>query len=516
MTVKAVNPGVPLVINGKYYHSRYDPAKEAERFFSSLSIKPNSIYVLIAPGHDHLAAHIRNTIPGSPVFSVQPACFQGLVVPADDTATWFESSTVSLYDQLSMWLSDEDTARLEMIVWPTAWKIFPEFCHSCASIIAAYLREADANLKTSAYFGFKWIKNMVGNVRNLPHIRAFPNTKGIAILAGSGPGLNHCLEVLVENRNKYVLWALPSSLRALESRGLVPDIIVSSDAGYWAGEHLRYVPYSSTTALPIVVAPLRAMLSPLWKKKYPVALFSMGLPLESELLDIRFGMAGMAHQLPIFGDRGTVAATALDILRITHKGPVYSMGLDFAWVDVQAHVSPHTFDEQKVINSSRICQEETLRYWERERNVSSRLASGWIHMAPLTIYQNWMLQHAYARLLNIRDYNPSQVDKGLPLISVSEIGLILSRSKKISADNVIPGSELPNSIDFMNGIRAYLLKLRVEARQNRIFDERHAELLRLICPFAWRDFRKGSISENELAGATVRVLDELIDLRSVP
>jgi hypothetical protein len=496
--------GHTIIVSGKHYHSRHAPEREAEKYLSTLSLGDRRICILVAPGGRHLEAAIRARHPACRVYSLQPALFRNQAANGPTASDWYEDSPLSLVAQLSAWLDDEDAGAVEMVVWPPAWQHFPQFCADCGTAIASFIKEASANLQTSAYFGRRWLANAVGNLLNVCSVAGLGSSNGTVVLAGSGPGLLDCRELLQSSRSRYSLWALPSSLRALATWGLVPDVLVTSDAGYWAGEHLRWLaPRQASKTL--VVAPVRAMLRPVWAAGFRTAFMSLDLNLEAELLACRFA----AGSVPSFLDRGTVAATALDLLERYHTGPVICLGLDFAWRDLEPHVLPHSFDEQKWCSAGRRSGVAHQLYAERERQPSLALPSGWSQPAPLDIYQGWMDRAGYADRIDIIDYNPSAVAKGLPQSDLA--GIRRRLSKEVPPGRPVPLADRPMAdlADHRRSIADFLGTSAERLLADQAALGQPASFYRSLCPREWLEYRLGSLPVGELNQVAARYLSGL-------
>jgi hypothetical protein len=147
-------------------------------------------------------------------------------------------------------------------------------------------------------------------------------------------------------------------LAALSYYSIVPDIIINSDPGYWARFHLMEgLSCSHSNTEPLF----------LFSSLYGSVPFHSGSSFRHHGLfiekDSPFAIDNSrVMHLPA---RGTVAATALDIMLQSSSGPIFFAGLDFSSRDLQSHVRPHTFDKYYFTWSDRFLPTESIRFFRQ-------------------------------------------------------------------------------------------------------------------------------------------------------
>ena len=489
-----IGSGSIILINGKSIYSRHNPEKEADRYVDTCIDINKTIFLLIAPGMSFLKKAIQRKKKEAQCLSIQPMEFSELL--PDEVDSFFGNNSQTLEDYLRIWLDEINIFSVEIVFWPPSFQIFREFCLNVGNQVTSFIRETVASSQTTKYFGRRWIRNIYQNLVHIPKISKFPTSNGLAILAGSGPGLNDCLTVLRNNRKKYLLWALPSSLRALAKVGITADIIVSSDAGYWAAEHLRYLSTSKDNENnQLIIAPCRAMLRPLWNHNFPTALFTMNMPFENDFSMTRFEPA-VGEIMPCFPDRGTVAITALDLLKAIHIGPIISIGLDFAWHDLSAHVVPHTFAEQDIVNASRLNSLHHSIYQKRSNSHGIELHDRWFQIEPLNIYESWLAKSNYGSCLNLYDYNPSCTKKNLKEINLQDMEYLIS-TNTLKAEIKHLGV-FKNCPDYKNSIQ-HIGYQWTDPQKLAAFNTDFLELAApFLIPKEWHNFKLGKCSQLEM------------------
>ena len=96
------------------------------------------------------------------------------------------------------------------------------------------------------------------------------NISSPVFIAASGPSLKESFPFLKRYSDRIILAALPSSLRALKSESIIPDLVIHTDPGFWAKEHLKYLPDKK---IPIIM-PLTSAFVP--ETDNPIILFNQG------------------------------------------------------------------------------------------------------------------------------------------------------------------------------------------------------------------------------------------------
>ena len=61
------------------------------------------------------------------------------------------------------------------------------------------------------------------------------------LVCASGPSLNCCIKIIKQFEDKLFIICLSSALSVLIKNNIIPDLVFSTDGGYWAGEHLKHL-----------------------------------------------------------------------------------------------------------------------------------------------------------------------------------------------------------------------------------------------------------------------------------
>jgi hypothetical protein len=312
--------------------------------------------------------------------------------------SWSPTSESDLRTFLRSELSEREIHGLLILEWPPSARAFPLQARDAARAVEQTVREIAGGVVTAAAFSRLWLDNLFANFLSAQTwYRLKPHHQPI-VIAASGPSLRKAFPLISENRNKVYLIALPSSLQALAAHGLVPDLVITVDPGYWAQGHLHPLVRLQDTpvAMPLVAA------RGIWRYRTRAVLISSASFIEQEL----FRTSGIS---PLeISDTGTVAATAYRLsLQIT-DGPVVFAGLDLAHNGLAEHVHPHPFDTVFELRTNRISPLPSILF---ERFIGAGVTKhpeGVVESPALKTYAGWFRAEA----VEGRTYRlfPSKVD----------------------------------------------------------------------------------------------------------
>ena len=354
--IRAGARGPSALWNGLQLASSYDAPREARRWAESLSAA--HLLVFVAGDPWGLAAQALQT-SGARAVALLPGNAAKPHVPAGVTAWAPEDG--GLERLIRGHLEDWGPDAVSWQVWPAFERHAPELALEWSRLFRDVYRRVQGSWLTQTRFGPRFWTNAVRNARDWEHGTVFrPGTRPV-VIAASGPSLEESLPALREHRQRFELWALPSSFEVLLRRGLIPDAGVATDGGYYAREHLQRL---AGTAVPLLAA-LTSAPDPVLAER-PTLLFSQGMAVERPLL---------AAVMPGFGEvpsQGTVAVTAIELALAATSGPVCIAGLDLSFRDLRAHAAPHTVDRRLLSAHSRLTPYE------------SQLAENLFSQAPVT------------------------------------------------------------------------------------------------------------------------------------
>ncbi|MFP3043112.1 DUF115 domain-containing protein [Treponema primitia] len=379
--------GFPTVHVGDLtLHSRYNPPLEAEKYINSLNFREGvRFFILLEPGLGYTTQALRKKFPHTVILNIHVSdFFLRPEISSDSVAdgVWSPGSGETLLHFLENHLPDTEAAAVAIVEWRPAQAAFGEVYLKIFAEIVEYIKRADANKRTMDNFGKRWFKNAFKNIRLLKKSLRYHPFFSPIVITGAGPSLEETIPILTEQKkySSIFILAVSSSVPALLSAGLQPDLILTTDGGNWALLHLYETLRSKQKKAPAFAAAITAAL-PSQFAELPWLPISDGSLWQNLMLHSR-GLPFAA--LP---QRGTVTATALDLAFKLSQGPVYITGIDLGHRDIKTHARPYSFDRLLMGRESRF----NPAYSQAFMRASSITASG-----SHGIYTQWFARQMAA------------------------------------------------------------------------------------------------------------------------
>lgn len=327
--------------DGRWIHSRYDPRTEARRFVER-ETPANGGYrtvVILGDGLGYLVDAVRERLPTVPIvwLNYHRDLFDHRVADAD--AMWSGEGPPDRF--LDQTLLDDESSTLLVLAWEPAARAFPDVAERCLAALRTVLDRRTAVLATEGYFGRRWLRNAVrtalalcarGSAERHPAVQKAVSADSV-VIAASGPSLTRSLSDLASLPNTTQIWALPSAVSILLNAGIRPDLVVATDGGAYAIEHLKPL---RGLGVP-VAAPLSAALDRP-EDNFPIVLLDQGSWFERDLVSL---LHTSAIALP---PHGTVAGSAWYLASAIGVRAVSFVGLDLCTADLHAHPPGHRFE----------------------------------------------------------------------------------------------------------------------------------------------------------------------------
>ena len=221
------------------FHSKYNPAREAEQFAAQFADGSSFFVVLGLCGGYHLAA-LAKRFPQATLVAVEETDddlhflsalppVQALLQNPRVIMTTKERFSLTLCQHF---LPAEHTA-LQIAALRSWENAFPAVATEIKAMLNKTLSDISADFSVQSHFGGIWQRNILQNLRHaatqVPQTLTFPTRKIAAIIA-AGPTLDDSWERLSARRDDYYIIATDTGYRALLRRGVVSDAVVCVDA----------------------------------------------------------------------------------------------------------------------------------------------------------------------------------------------------------------------------------------------------------------------------------------------
>ncbi|MDC7233424.1 MAG: DUF115 domain-containing protein [Spirochaetales bacterium] len=391
------NGSLTAVINGKYVHSKYDPENEAKRlvesFLSEHNPSDDSLILVLEPGLGYslkilLSMYSRENIA---VLFYSPECYEycrseGLT---DGIKSFLFTGNQNPDSFLSALFSGRKLKDINILETPSSSQIFKNHHNRILKKIVETLKIIQGSEMTGNHFALKWFLNSLVNFKFNDFHNTIESINTPVILAASGPGLEPYLSRISELSDSYTIAALPSSLCTLKHYNIVPDLVFTTDPGYYAREHLKYLPEET-----IVVS---SLISSLGHPGNTLCGLNQNTFTENLLL--------RENELTRVPEMGTVAATALHFLMNRCPQNIYIAGLDFCLDDIKMHAAPHSFTPLILQPENRLNPGYNC-YYQRAVSMSSDYSGGKRFSRNMDTYTSWFRQQVFQNRVYRLAYSP--------------------------------------------------------------------------------------------------------------
>lgn len=225
--------------NGRYFHSRYEPAKEAEAQAVEILDKKFDWVILFGLGCGYL---LRKLVEGGKekiiVYEPNIGILKGVfgVIDLTDISEKKEVHITSEADAVTDLVKGSIDGMDDILSYQT-----PPYRNSFAGQIADLGRRV-RNAHTSNKIGISteitsrldWVENYFANIRSFFRYPAVDildgKFKGVPmVIAGAGPSLNRNAHVLKEFRDRIIVVAAITAFKPLLKHGIVPDMVVAAE-----------------------------------------------------------------------------------------------------------------------------------------------------------------------------------------------------------------------------------------------------------------------------------------------
>lgn len=383
-------------INGKNLHSRYNPHREAERYVNSLEFIDPSPIILLGAGLGYIIEKLKARYKESDIIALyySDEIYREKLTPDNENINWHPSSGIALNIFFEKYISEEKLRTLCIAEWNPSSLIFPDLSLSVNKQLKSHIQKLNGNIQTTAHFGKKWIRNLLCNFLSIDSYCTMNISSKPILIVSSGPSLEESIHQIKKYHDRLVLWALPSSLEMLNKWEITPDLLISTDPGFYASVHLNSLPDGIPTAMPFTAS------RGLWQKESAHLVLNQGLPFEKDLFNF--------DQMENIGipSNGTVSGTALELARSGGR-EIYFAGLDFCLRDIQAHCRPHSFDTLLASDTNRLSPQQSV-YYHRASYAHADFSLGIRKSRSLDTYANWFSKLSINKEC-IKRLNPSPV-----------------------------------------------------------------------------------------------------------
>lgn len=373
--------GLPVpVINGKFLHSRYDPASEARRWVKEkLAKKPGAqLAVVLGMGFAYHLEALKDALPKDapivvfePVSEIVSAYANTVKKNIHGVRLWPSPSPQDVVDAVAEVVTPALINHVLIAGHPPSVETDPGSYSTILNCIHAAVDQIAMSLTTGWGFGFEWIENSVRNLHRLPDLPflnqiapALKKSPPAAMVIGAGPSLDTAWETMRQAR--ALTLAVDTALEPMEEHGLSPHLAFLFDSQI---ENAKLVEKVDAGRINLVTS-LEVHPSVFERRWRNLILCSCDAGVLSWLERRANFSAGSLKQ------GGSVVTAAFDLARQSGCSPIYFSGVDLSFSEKQIYCRGVAYERQASESQTRFNSvEDTLykmRYARTERTELGR------------------------------------------------------------------------------------------------------------------------------------------------
>jgi len=372
---KAKNGEDTVLINQHFIHSSYAPSKEAQRFVDNLELPyiPYAIFIL-EPALSYITIPLKKRFPQVKIGAIRYTdTFSNYNKDFDFVINLYENQKLEL--QLERLFKEEEILSLQFFSWQASAQVFIKEEKTAYKAIKASMERAKTLLITRQFFEKKWLLNSVNilNYIKKPVSLKSKIDKALLIIA-SGPSLKDVIKIVNKKRNSFFIICLSSALLPCIKNNIIPDLCMSTDGGFWAGQHLKQL---KNYAIPLALSS-----EAYCPRDFLSSLNILPLAYPDGISNSLFKASGISYMKAV--RNGTVSGTALLWAIENCNQDIFLAGLDMAAQKGFQHIQPNELEKNNAIKETRIFTK------------AGRLTSSEFNSSSLEIYLKWFQDSVFS------------------------------------------------------------------------------------------------------------------------
>lgn len=243
---------IPVIKNGKtniQLHSLFNPRLEAEKLYESEMKGKNSGFIIVygIGGGYHIAPYIKDqSVENILIIDTDKKYFRKIIENIDLTEI-FASRKVNLlidpdYSSLENTLTEKYLpsvyGNLDIVKLRNRTNSEVVFFEAITKNINIVLNKISDDFTSQAFFGKRWFKNIINNLKYAEGVQILPHIKNKAAIIGAGPSLETQIGHLEKNTEETLILSSDTAAQYLISKNIIPDYIISIDCQHITYNHL--------------------------------------------------------------------------------------------------------------------------------------------------------------------------------------------------------------------------------------------------------------------------------------
>ncbi len=360
--IKAKSGDITLFVekesNLLYFHSQYDPKKEASKLIQNAIDREPEVLIIGGIGMGYLVESALSTLKKSHI--VVCDFDWGILKSALDNRTLdhifsnprchfiFTENPQALIDILKPF----QTKDIKLFIHQPSSQLHPEYFNKLKSTMDNYQNTKEINSATLNRFQKLWSKNILKNIIPLITfkgvIQLFNQYNNIpCVIVAAGPSLKKNIHLLREIKNKALIIAVDTTFQILQAYNIEPDFVIAVDP---QDINKKYFENIKKTNAILICEP---SISPKIIQNYPGKKLMLG-----SIFHLVKWLEGITNEKGEIDIGGSVATAAFGLAMKMGCDPVIFVGLDLAYSDGETHMKGAYFEENWLFS------------WNKYRNIN--------------------------------------------------------------------------------------------------------------------------------------------------
>lgn len=388
-----------------FIHSKFDPAKEAERFIGEIDTSAFDLFIVFGFGFGYHIQELLKRMGGDSLVLViekSPLMLRKAMECRDLAPVLAGERFLMLLDpaeeEIAEALKGKSSRRTSFILHRGSFQAEPDYYGNMQQVARSYLSTKEVNIATLAKFEKVWASNIARNIgmyAGAPGAGVFfDRFRDVpAIVAAAGPSLGRSLDLIRRNRDRAVIIAVDTSYRILMKAGIEPHFCIVVDPQVI---NARYFEGSARSSTILVADPT---VHPSVFRLFPGRVAVTGVAFE--LMKWIERLSGEKGEIT---HGGSVSTNAYDFARRLGASPVYLTGQDLAFTGGHAHARGSYLDEQVHLRTGRLYTAEMMNRFQLTalpKIFVKGIRGGTVHTnQKMMIFLSWFQKRGDGNLVN--------------------------------------------------------------------------------------------------------------------
>ena len=338
-----------------FFHSKYDPRKEARRILETNFDKDKDLIVIGGFGLGYHAEEALKLFPDSRLIIVEKSLeIIKIAFKLRDLSTLLSNKRVQLIvsEDVNMvldFLGEFKSLKIGVNVHKPSYELDSDFYRNLNDIIKSYINSKEININTLSKFQKLWSRNLLSNIDRYFYNSGITQFKDKfkdvpCIIVAGGPSLQKNIEELKKIKNKGLIIAVNTILQPLQEYGIEADIVCAVDpqdllVKYFQGVDTKdsiLVCEPSVSRRIVRYFPNRALMT---SSVFPLSQWV------EEISGIDKGQIDIG---------GSVTTAAYGLAEIMGCNPIVFSGLDLSYSGTNMHIKGTYFEQAWIYESNRL------------------------------------------------------------------------------------------------------------------------------------------------------------------